>query len=84
MKYETEEYNISLLGSEFPYGFEYLSEHVSLVMTPLTERCFLALTMALKQYSCGAPLGYSGTGKTETVNELAKVGIIFTMSYSDV
>ena len=85
MNYETEYYNIQLLGSQFPYGFEYLSEKASLVVTPLTERCFLTLTMALKQYACGVPYGYNGTGKTEIISELAKVSdkrLCYLFAYS--
>ena len=81
VKYKTEECNIRLLGSEFPYGFEYLNEPLSLVVTPLTERCFLSLTMSLKNYSCGTPFGSSGTGKTETIKELAKVSVMEMENY---
>jgi dynein heavy chain len=73
MKYEFGDYNLAILGSRFPYGFEYLSERASLFMSPLTERCFLTLSMALDQYSCGTLIGFNGSGKTETIKELAKV-----------
>ena len=88
MKYEFEGYNISILGSKFPYGFEYLSERASLLISPLTERCFLTLSLALDQYSCGTVIGFNGCGKTETIKELAKVekfllgNIVLTYSIS--
>ena len=73
MKYEFEGYDVAILGLRFPYEFEYLNERASLSISPLTERCFLTLCLALDQYSCGALIGFNGSGKTETIKELAKV-----------
>ena len=41
-------------------------------MTPLTEKCFLVLTIALHHIKGGSVEGPTGTGKTETVKDLSK------------
>ena len=65
--------SISQMGATFAYNMEYHGPYAPLVFTPLTERAFLTLTMALKSFSCGSLIGPAGTGKSETINELSKV-----------
>ncbi|XP_043507557.1 cytoplasmic dynein 2 heavy chain 1 [Frieseomelitta varia] len=60
-------------GAEFPYRFEYQGAAVGLVQTSLTERCFLALTQAMKLGLGGSPTGPAGTGKTESVKALGAI-----------
>lgn len=69
--FENGDFSLKSLDWSNSYGFEYQGNAKRLVITPQTDKFYVAACQALKNGRGFAPTGPAGTGKTETIKDLA-------------
>eukprot|EP00794_Sanderia_malayensis_P000407 gene407-1042_t len=74
--------SIQMLDAQFLYGNEFLNCSCPIMLTPLTERCFLSLTQAISSNAGGCLVGPTSSGKTQTIKGLSYLFGKFLISIS--
>jgi dynein heavy chain, axonemal len=55
------------------YEYEYQGNNGRLVVTPMTDRCYMTLTTAMQLKRGGAPQGPAGTGNLNLAEDTSKI-----------
>ena len=84
MRYYLEEDKVIVrqVNATIEYGNEYMGATSRLVITPLTDRCWITITGAMHIKLGAAPAGPAGTGKTESTKDLAKALGIYCVVFN--
>ncbi len=76
-KRDTKELEVKIADFSFKYFYEFLKATEKLVITPLTDRCYISMAQALHLQCGGCVMGPPGVGKTETIKDMGRtLGIL--------
>lgn len=79
---EVEDLNIRQTDAKLWYGYEYIGNSPRLIITPLTDRCYVTLTACINNKQGCYFHGPTGAGKTSTIMNLAKAVGIWAISFT--